>query len=137
MLVVDTSVWIDFLNTFPSWQARYLEKAVRNDYKIIVLGIVTTEILCGIKNKKEADKISNLLEPYSEDNYIMNQDFVEAATIYRTCRSKGLTIRSVIDCLIAQFCIRTKCALLAKDKDYAVISEFFSLNLITNKHPKR
>lgn len=131
MLIVDSSVWIDFFNGFSSWQATYLKEAISDNHRIIVLGIVAAEILCGIK-KKDSDKILYLLEPYSENNNLINQDFIEAAYIYRTCREKGLTIRSLIDCIIAQFCIRTTSELLAKDKDYQLISELFSLKLIKN-----
>lgn len=129
-MIVDTSVWIDYFNGHPSWQALRLEKAIAENEDIIVPGIVLTEILLGLSTDKEAIKISNLLNAFSIAKELSIADYKEAANIYRLCRKKGKTIRSTIDCLIATICLRDGDALLCKDRDFNFIADIYALELI-------
>lgn len=56
-------------------------------------------------------------------------DYVEAARLYRLCRSKGFTIRSTIDCVIASLCLRDDRALLTRDRDFEAIAKHSALRL--------
>src|SRR5487761_2324045 len=107
-MLVDTSVWIDFFNGHESGQVQCLACAIAESESIAVPGVVLTEILLGLKHDAEADHI-------------------EAARIYRLCRAKGFTIRSTIDCLIAQLCLRDGLALLTKDRDFKAIADCLPL----------
>jgi predicted nucleic acid-binding protein len=86
--------------------------------------------LLGLCTESEAARIAGLLDAF---DYIMEPtraEYLEAARIYRICRSKGYTIRSLVDCLIAQICLRDGLPLLCKDRDFQAISQSFSLRLI-------
>jgi predicted nucleic acid-binding protein len=127
-MLVDTSVWIDYLNGYASPQAECLAEAIIQNTSIILSGVVLTEVLLGLL-KTEANRIENLLEAFPLSPEFDRNDYCAAAHIYRTCRNKGITIRSVIDCLIAQTCLVHGYPLLAKDRDFVHIAQYFPLQL--------
>ena len=115
-MIVDTSVWIDFFNGHTSSQAKRLTRAIEDNEPIGLPGLVLTEILLGLKNDVEAKRIAQLLEAFTDVPEPSRTDHLAAAALYRACRAKGVTIRSTIDCVIAQLCLRDGQALLAKAK---------------------
>ncbi len=129
-MLVDTSVWIDYFNGYTSPEAERFAKAIGNDETIDLPGIVWTEILLGLRTETEAARIQNLLDAFDTVKEPTHQDYLESARIYRVCRNKGFTIRSTIDCLIAQLCLRDNLPLLSKDRDFKHISQCFPLRLI-------
>ena len=129
-MLVDTSVWIDFFNGRESKQVERLAYAIAESESIVVPGVVLTEILLGLKIDAEAERISSLLNAFDAVAEPIREDYIEAARIYRLCRAKGFTIRSTIDCLIAQLCLRDSLALLAKDRDFKAIANCLPLQLV-------
>jgi predicted nucleic acid-binding protein len=127
-MLVDTSVWIDYLNGYASPQADFLATAIAENAPIVLCGVVLTEILLGLPNL-EARRIEDLLDAFSLAPEFERDDYGTAAHIYRTCRDNGITIRSVIDCLIAQTCLKHNYPLLAKDRDFVQIARYFPLQL--------
>lgn len=129
-MLVDTSVWVDFFNGYESRQAEHLASAIAEAEPIALPGVVLTEILLGLKNDAEAERISTLLEAFDTVVEPTRADYIEAARIYRLCRAKGFTVRSTIDCLIAQLCLRDGFALLTKDRDFKAIADCVPLQLL-------
>ncbi len=129
-MVVDTSVWIDYFNGFPSAEAERLTSAIEEEEPIALPGLVLTEILLGLRAEAEAERIADLLTAFDQVPDADRADYVAAARIYRLCRTRGKTIRSTIDCVIAQSCLRYGHALLTKDRDFAAIAEATSLKLV-------
>lgn len=127
-MLVDTSVWIDYLNGHASPQADCLAEAIANNTQIVLCGVVLTEILLGLP-QAEAQRIEDLLEAFSLAPELQRNDYSGASNIYCTCRSNGITIRSVIDCLVAQTCLKNDYSLLAKDRDFIQIARHFPLKL--------
>ena len=127
-MLVDTSVWIDYLNGYASTAADALAHAIAEDEQILLCGVVLTEILLGLSTA-EAERIESLLSAFAFAPELDRTDYGAAALIYRTCRARGVTIRSTVDCLIAQICLKHRVPLLAKDRDFAQISRFFPLQL--------
>jgi predicted nucleic acid-binding protein len=129
MILIDTSIWIDFLTGRDTPQSRAVESLVEKREDICICGIVLTEVLQGILEKKEYDRTKAVL---SELIFLpMTQEvFLLAASIYRTCRSRGITIRNSTDCMIATTCIQHGVGLLHNDKDFDSISSQFSLKII-------
>lgn len=128
-MLVDTSVWIDYFNGYQSPQAHRLTRAIADAEPIYIPGLVLTEILLGLRTEAEAAKIAYLLEAFSFVKEPTRHDYVLAANLYRVCRTQGYTIRSTIDCLIAQLCLRDNLPLLCKDRDFQAISHCFPLKL--------
>ena len=133
-MIVDTSVWIDFFNGFASAQAERLAVAVADGEAIAIPGLVYTEILLGLKSDREAARVADLLDAFDWVGEASKTDYGHAATMYRTCRAKGSTIRSTIDCLIAALCLRDGQTLLAKDRDFEAIARHSTLRLVPIKN---
>ncbi|MDQ1363093.1 MAG: hypothetical protein QG652_953, partial [Pseudomonadota bacterium] len=77
------------------------------------------------------NRILNLLDAFDYTAEPTRDDYVAAARIYRLCRSKGIPIRSTIDCLMAQLCLRDNLPLLAKDRHFTAITRYMPLQIVT------
>jgi len=129
MLLVDTSVWIDFFNGYKSAEAESLAIGIADNLPIVVAGIVLTEILAGLRGEAEADRIAKLLDAFDFAPDLTRSDYLAAAKIYRACRAGGASLRSVADCFIAQVCLRDGLTLLTKDRDFIAIAKHTPLKL--------
>ena len=129
-MLVDTSVWIDFFNAHDSREAQLLAALIADGEPIQIPGIVLVELLSGLRGDAEAARIAHLLEAFDELPEANRGDCLEAARIFRACRSRGRTIRSNVDCLIAQGCLRHDLVLLTKDRDFRAIAECTDLRLV-------
>ncbi len=131
MTLVDTSVWVDYLNGFQSQEAQWLYKAIREDRPLVIPGLVLAEILCGLKGEDDSERIQTIiLAGFEEAPPLVLDDYVDAARLFRKCRSRGFTLRSLVDCLIAGICIRYGYSLLSKDRDFLSIAAVVDLNLL-------
>lgn len=129
MILVDTSVWIDFFrgNTLPYVQR--LEQWIEQGENIVLCGVILTEILQGIREESSYQRTRCYLAvlrllPMTKDV------FVEAAQIYRALRAQGITVRKPIDCMIAATALVYKAALLHNDHDFLLIAQHYPLNLV-------
>jgi predicted nucleic acid-binding protein len=117
MILVDTSVWIDYFNGEVNTHTNTLDAAIMTG-TVAIADIIFLEILQGFRNDKDyiaAKKRLLLLDIYS----IFNATMVEAcAESYRTLRKKGITIRKTNDVIIATFCIKNRIPLLYLDRDF-------------------
>lgn len=129
MVLVDTSAWIDFFNGHASSEAQTLQQLIASDEAIAITGVILTEILLGLKTDAQAHQVCDLLSAFEYVNGLTQQDYQQAASIYRVCRGGGVTLNSVVDCLIAQLALSRDCWLLTKDKDFHLIKKFFPLKL--------
>ncbi|MBI3345233.1 MAG: PIN domain nuclease [Gammaproteobacteria bacterium] len=129
MVLVDTSAWVDFFNGHASAEARTLQRLIASDEVIAITGVILTEILSGLKTETQATKVGDLLSVFEYLDGLTQQDYLLAAKIYRTCRGRGTTLSSTVDCLIAQLALSRNCWLLTKDKDFQLIKKFFPLKL--------
>ena len=126
MVLVDTTVWIDFFAARFSGHVVALENLIINREDICICGIVLTEVLQGIRKdsefKRTRDLFNNLL--FLPMSYPV---FLKAAEIYRSLRRKGITIRKSVDCMIASVAIENDIPLLHNDKDFEAIEEHCGL----------
>lgn len=127
MILVDTSVWIDFLRDKRTAHRRTLHKLIENEADISITGIILTEILQGIRKDKDFQIMqAHLLEfPIYQPRDL--ETYLQAAQIYRVCRKKGKTVRKTVDCIIAAVCIENSLTLLHKDSDFDLIGACTSL----------
>ena len=128
MALVDTSVWIDFLNGRETWQVSRLNQLILSDTDIYSTGLIIQEVLSGIKKKRERQETRSDLERFIIIQPSIQNHF-EAAEIFDSCRRKGLTIRSSIDCLTASLALEYDLLLLHNDRDFRSIAEVFPLRL--------
>lgn len=118
MILVDTSVWIDYFNNIDSAHSNALDLALANGTAAIG-DIIFLEILQGFKSDKDYKNTKTQL--FKLDQYEMfGSHMIElCANNYRALRKKGITIRGTADVIIATFCIENKLPLLFKDKDFS------------------
>jgi predicted nucleic acid-binding protein len=132
MILVDTSVWIEFFRDSGSWETAWLDSALRRYENLAICGPVLMEIRQGIASRKVAKEIERLLSPLV---YLptVRRTYCRAADIYRAARSKGKTIRNAIDCLIAACAVENRAQLLQRDRDFATIAGISSLGLVRSE----
>ncbi len=126
MIMVDSSVWIDYFNGKDCPEVTYLDNIL--GIKPVVIGDnILTEVLQGFRGDKEYEKAKQLLTvlpivQLSNKNYA-----IKATENYRTLRKKGITVRKTIDTIIATYCIENNVQLLFTDKDFVPFVNFLNL----------
>ncbi len=117
MIVVDSTVWIDFLNGRNAPHVRRLD-AVLGTAEIIVGDLIICEVLQGLDSEREAREVEALLRRFQIVSMAGDLIAVAAARNFRSLRSRGITIRKTIDLLIGTWCIENHRPLLHNDKDF-------------------
>ena len=132
MVLVDTTVWIDFFSGHSLPHVKALEDLLMNREDLCICGIILTEVLQGIRKDSEFERtrglFSNLI--FLPMRYTT---FLKSAEIYRFLRHKGITIRKSVDCMIASVALENEIPLLDNDKDFDPIEKHFGMMRI----PKR
>lgn len=129
MILVDSSVWIDFLRDTPTWQTSQLESLL-SDGEVLMGDLILLEILQGYSNEKEARRVEARLEPLDTIAIGGRSLVLEAARNYRMLRRKGITVRSTIDTLIATRCISDGLTLLHGDRDFMPFERELGLSIV-------
>ncbi len=129
-MIVDTSAWVEYLRATQSPTHHTLRSAVVSDAPIATPAPVLMELLAGCATERAALDIQQLLARFEILEVEGLTDFEDAALIQRTCRRKGETVRSMIDCLIAAITLREQRPILAVDRDFEVISRHVGLLLV-------
>ena len=120
MIIVDTSIWIDVLKDKTGISVAKFRKRVEGEV-IVFNRFVQLELLQGAKNETEWKNLYDYLET---QYYLETKEntWSQAAKIYYDLRKTGITIRSSIDCCIAQIAIENQALLLHKYKDFTKIA---------------
>ena len=126
MVLVDTTVWIDFFSSNPYQHVKTLENLIVKREDICLCGIILTEVLQGIREDSEFNRTQDLLGNlvFLPMQYYV---FLRSAEIYRNLRRKGITIRKPVVCMIAAVAIENDIPLLHNDKDFIPIEKHFGL----------
>lgn len=129
MVMVDTTVWIDFFGGKSQPHVKLLETLINERDDICICGIILTEILQGIREDTAYKKTKRLLENliFLPMHY---SSFVLSAEIYRKLRRKGITIRKTMDCMIAAVAIENDIALVHNDRDFIPIEKHFGMKML-------
>jgi predicted nucleic acid-binding protein len=118
MIMIDTTVWVDYFRGVRSSEHLALERLIREGRMICVTDIIQTEILQGIRSDEEHANTRHFLKRLPCLTARAPATFLHAADLYRRCRKRGVTIRSTVDCLIAAVCLETRTPLLHHDADF-------------------
>ncbi len=129
MIVVDTTVWIDFFNGAQSPEHLHLQQLILQDRSLALTELIFCEILQGIRDDAVYARTRRILLAYP----ILRMDtlavFEQSANIYRACRRQGVTVRKTIDCLIAAVCLTNQVELFHKDADFSGIARVTPLRI--------
>lgn len=127
MILVDTSVWIDFFNGHQSPENAVFHRLLDEEEEILLTGLIYAEILQGIRTAAALQEVKERLQYFTILEPASTATYEKAAEIYRLCRRGGRTIRSMIDCVIAAVAIENKIPILARDRDYEAIARHLPL----------
>lgn len=117
MVLVDTTVWVDFFSGRNTSQVSVLEGLLQSGEDICLCGVILTEVLQGIRNDTEYVEALSRFEAFLFLPMDRNT-FIKSASLYRTLRRKGIIIRKPIDCMIAAVAIEHNVPLLHNDRDF-------------------
>ena len=123
MLLVDTSVWIDFLAGRTTRAVEHFRGRLEAREAFALTELIYLEVLQGVREPDAARKVS----AYLRGQLFLAprrglQTYDAAADLYRRCRAAGVTVRSTIDCLVAQTAVDYGAVLLHGDRDYERIA---------------
>lgn len=126
MIVVDTSVWINYFNGKSTWQTEFLDKLLK-EVPIIIGDLILTEVLQGFRSDKNYEIAKNNLSILPFKQMVGYKVALQSAQNYRILRKKGISVRKTIDVLIGTFCIMENYTLLHDDKDFEPMKKYLSL----------
>jgi predicted nucleic acid-binding protein len=129
VILVDTSVWIDFFAGRDLPHVATLEQLILENEDLALCGIILTEILQGIADDTTHRRVRHYLRPLLMLP-MPDTVFVRAADIYRKLRKTGITIRKSNDCIIAATALEYHGQLLHNDKDFTPIAKHFPLKVV-------
>lgn len=128
MIIVDTSVWIDYFNGVTAPHTKLLDKELQND-RIIIGDLIIAELLQGFKTTSAYNTALELIGYLEFRDMCSKKIAVQAAANYRILRKKGITVRKTVYMLIATFCIENNCLLLHNDRDFNPIENHLGLQV--------
>ena len=117
MIVVDSSVWIDYFSGIDNKQTDKLNNTL--GIKVVAIGdLILTEVLQGFRQDRDYKVARILFEDVTVFEMLGVEMALKSADNFRVLRKKGISIRKTADVIIASFCIDRKLALLFSDKDF-------------------
>ena len=131
MVIVDTTIWVDYLRGYTTAETDWLERELPR-IRLGLADLILCEVLQGIRSEVEFESVFERLTHLEVFDTGGAPLAVRAAGNYLLLRSRGHTVRKIIDCLIATFCIREGFSLLHRDRDYNAFEKELGLHVI---HP--
>jgi predicted nucleic acid-binding protein len=131
MLLVDSTVWIDYFNGIETPQTDFLHRTL-DKVPILVGDLILAEVLQGFRQNSDFDQARRLLSRFRQAQMVNPALAVQSARNYRALRQKGITVRKTIDSLIATYCIENDHELLHNDHDFDAYEEHLGLLVV---HP--
>jgi predicted nucleic acid-binding protein len=122
VIVVDTSVLVDYFRDRPTWQVEALEQLQKDGFPTLIPVVCSQEVLMGARSEREWKVLAEYLgshEPLAPADPWATH--LGAARIFFECRRRGITPRSSVDCLVAQLVLEGDHLLLHADEDYEKI----------------
>ena len=126
MILVDSSVWIDFFNGRAGRETDLLDDLIESDL-LLTGDIILTEVLQGFRAESDFCRAKRALDRLEFRPMLGRAIALKSATNYRILRAKGITVRKTIDMLIATFCIENRHELLHSDRDFDPIQQHLGL----------
>ena len=117
MILVDSSVWIDYFRGTPTPQADLLDSLLGSE-PVVTGDLVLTEVLQGLISERDFNQARRLLTSLVVVGLAGQDIAIQAARNFRTLRALGITVRKTVDAVIATRCIASGFTLLHNDKDF-------------------
>ena len=129
MIVVDSSIWIDYFNGEINKKTDWFDRALGTE-PIIVGDIILTEVLQGFQSDKDFKTAKQLLMEFPFMEMLGRELALKSALNYRSLRKNGVTVRKTIDVMIGTFCIENNFTLFHNDKDFTPLEKHLKLKVV-------
>jgi predicted nucleic acid-binding protein len=126
LILVDSSVWIDFLSASPGPGGTELRRLIEDAEPVAVAGVVVAEVLQGLTS--DAGAIERYLSQFEMLEPMGFETYTVAAAMYRSARGKGITL-TTIDTLIASVALENAASLFTLDQDFGRVAQIARLAL--------
>ncbi len=129
MILVDSSVWIDFFRGRQSREVDLLDDLLGTQ-PLLTGDLILTEVLRGFRHDRDYRLAKEALSTLAFAPMVGHEIALKSADNYRRLRKQGITVRKTIDVLIATFCIHNGHALLHSDRDFDVMADNLGLQIV-------
>ena len=129
MILVDSSVWIDYFNGNKTGKTDWLDSALGNE-PIIIGDLILAEVLQGFQSEKDFRTAKNVLSDFPFMEMLGHTMAIKSAKNYRFLRKKGVTVRKTIDVMIGTFCMYHHISLLHDDRDFEPFEKYLQLKTV-------
>lgn len=126
MILVDSSVWIDYFSGIANIQTDKLDQLLGKE-PVAVGDLILTEVLQGFRHDKDYRIAKSLFSDVEVFDMLGRDIAIKSADNFRALRKQGITIRKTADVIIATFCIERDLPLLFSDKDFKPFVNHMSL----------
>lgn len=131
MIIVDTTVWIDYLSGRDNSETDYLDRELSRQ-RLGLTDLILCETLQGVSDERSFTRVLQELRKFELFETGGEEMAILAARNFRRLRQHGRTVRKTIDCLIATFCLHHGHSLLHRDRDFDHFEQVLGLTVI---HP--
>ncbi len=122
MILVDSSVWIDFFNGTENAETDKLNEILGLE-EVVIGDLMLAEVLQGFRSDRDYKLAKDVLTSLTVHDLVGKEMAIKSANNFRKLRKKGVTIRKTADVIIATYCIENKMPLLFTDKDFTPFVE--------------
>lgn len=129
MIIVDSSVWIDYFNGRDSAETNTLDRLLGME-RLAIGDLILTEVLQGFRSDADYWAARQALTSLTVFTMLGMELAIKSADNYRYLRRRGITVRKTVDAIIATFCIETGYPLLFADKDFLPFIEYLGLQAV-------
>ncbi len=128
MILVDTSVWVDYFNGQITPETSALDKILGTE-EIVIGDIILAEVLQGFRRDQDFEAALSALAKFKQASMLNPELAIRSARNYRQLRKAGITIRKTVDCLIATYCIENRIEFLHSDRDFDPFEQHLGLQV--------
>jgi predicted nucleic acid-binding protein len=126
LILVDSSVWIDYFTGKDTAEAGALHRFLANE--LVAIGdLMLVEVLQGFRSDRDYRKARQLLLSLTVLNLLDTEIALKSADNFRRLRARGITVRKTVDAIIATYCIETGMPLLSADRDFKPFHDYLKL----------
>jgi hypothetical protein len=129
MVLIDTTVWIDYLRGNENAETAWLDREL-NRQRLGLTDLILCEVLQGIPDEREFARVQGTLLKFQIFQNGGSDLAIAAAQNYRALRRRGHTVRKTIECLIATFCLLGEHQLLHRDHDFDSFENLLGLRVV-------
>jgi predicted nucleic acid-binding protein len=132
MVLIDTSVWVDYFNGVDTAETNSLDRLLGSG-RVLIGDLILAELLQGFARDSDYRRAQDLLRDVPYADLVGRNVAIAAADNYRRLRSRGITVRKTIDVIIGTFCVLRNHELLHCDRDFDPLEEVLGLRVFQSR----